>query len=100
MVWSQGQNGGPLRGRPGGGGIVDSLVHVWPPSFVNHSRAFVVAPHAPWNEVMTACCGFCGLTATLGSVPLVLSVVAKLATVLFTAGSTTNGVELDRACTG
>jgi hypothetical protein len=81
--------------------MVRSFVQVWPPLFENHRGAFVVLDdQPPENDVMTACCGLLGLRATLGSVPPVVSVVAKLATVLFTAGSTTNGVELESPCTG
>jgi hypothetical protein len=89
MVWSHGQ---PSE-RPGGGGIVNCFVHVVPPSVECQRGAFcVLEVHDPEKLVTTIWLGFAGLSATLGSVPPVVSVLAKFGVVLLTAGSTTTGL--------
>ena len=38
--------------RPGGGGIVNSFVHVDPASAEYHNGAFLPGPHCPETELM------------------------------------------------
>src|SRR5437762_10579614 len=83
MAWSQGQ---PPAAMPGGAGIVNCLVQIFPPSVDCHRGAFV--PQPPEKAVTTISFGFDGFTVMDVSPSLNVSVFVRLGSVLFTTAST------------
>src|SRR5262245_52799684 len=71
---------------PGGAGMVNCLVQIFPPSLVCQSGAF--APQPPENAVMTTSFGFDGFAVIDVSPSLNVSVFVRLGSVLFTTVST------------
>src|SRR5581483_695132 len=83
MAWSQGQ---PPAAIPGGAGIVNCLVQIFPPSVDSQSGA--LAPHPPEKAVTTTSFGFAGFTVIDVSPSLNVSVFVRFGSVLFTTAST------------
>src|SRR5712692_1955812 len=67
-----------------------NFVQLVPPLVENHSGALLPPAQLPEKLVMTTFMVSAGLRATLGSVPPMVSVSLKFATVLLTAGSAIN----------
>src|SRR5215475_13488325 len=85
MAWSQGQ---PPAAIPGGAGIVNCLVQIFPPSVDCQSGAFV--PQPPEKAVTTTSLGFARFTVIDVSPSLKVSVFVRLGSELFTTVSTIN----------
>src|SRR5690349_5695049 len=83
MAWSQGQ---PVAAMPGGAGIVNCFVQIFPPSVDCQSGAFV--PQPPENAVTTTSFGFPGFAVMEVSPSLNVSVFVRFGSVLFTTTST------------
>ena len=71
---------------PGGAGIVNCLVQIFPPSVECHKGAF--APQLPEKAVITISLGLAGFMVMDVSPSLNVSVFVRLGSVLFTTVST------------
>src|SRR6266480_2956707 len=83
MAWSHGH---PAAAMPGGAGIVNCLVQIFPPS-VDCQRG-ALAPQPPEKAVTTTSFGFAGFTVMDVSPSLKVSVLVKLGSLLLTTVST------------